>query len=149
MTSGKRLFSALAITAGLGAAAVAVYLVAFGGRLSAGPVDIVWDRELCAHCKMHIGEPAFAAQLQTRSGAVHNFDDPGCMVLFEAKAKPAVHARYFRDVGGAGWMREAEASFSAVKRSPMGFGFGAVRAGSKDAIAITDLRRRIHEKENE
>ena len=32
-------------------------------RLPEGPQPIVWDREACAHCHMHIGEPRFALMM--------------------------------------------------------------------------------------
>ena len=36
--------------------------------LPEGPVPVVWDGEVCGHCKMHVGDPRFAAQLQTTGG---------------------------------------------------------------------------------
>ncbi len=38
-----------------------VGLLLGGQRRVEGPVPIVWDKEACAHCHMHIGEPPFAA----------------------------------------------------------------------------------------
>ena len=144
----RRILVGMGAAIGLGAAA-AIWLLAFGERLPNGPVEIVWDRETCAHCKMHIGEPAFAAQLQTKSGTVLNFDDPGCLIVYAAKNGPAIHARYFRDHRGAGWLREERAAFAPVGRSPMGYGYGAVRAGpdQKAAIEFADLSERIERKE--
>src|SRR5690242_12190335 len=79
-------------------------LVALGGlgyalyraqRLPEGPQPIAWDREACAHCHMHIGEPRFAAQLQTEDGRVLNFDDPGCLLAYDAAEHPRSRAVYF------------------------------------------------------
>ena len=53
-----------------------------------GPQPIVWDHETCAECGMHIGNPAYAAQIQTREGRVLNFDDPGCLLLYVAREHP-------------------------------------------------------------
>ena len=62
--------------------AIGVAFVRFNQvTLPQGPVPVVWDGEVCGHCKMHVGDPRFAAQLQTTAGDVLNFDDPGC--LFE------------------------------------------------------------------
>ena len=98
-----------------------------------GPVPIVWDREVCAHCRMHIGEPAFAAQLQTADGVVHNFDDPGC--LFEhVQAHPGVaYTAYYRDHDSDGWLNDGNVAFLPTESSPMGYGIKAVRVGTEDA----------------
>lgn len=100
-----------------------------------GPVPIVWDREVCAFCKMHIGDPRFAAQLQTTDGRVLNFDDPGCLFEYMQKHPAPVYALYFRDYDGSGWLSVDEAGFLPVDDSPMGYGIRAVPkalAGTKD-----------------
>ncbi|MBW2224019.1 MAG: hypothetical protein JRF54_07310 [Deltaproteobacteria bacterium] len=51
--------------------------------LPEGAVPVVWDGEVCQHCKMHVGDPRFAAQVQTTSGDILNFDDPGCLFDYE------------------------------------------------------------------
>ena len=58
----------------------------------AGPVTAVWDHEACVFCRMHVGEPAFAAQLHTEDGDVWFFDDPGCLFEFLDRDAPKVHA---------------------------------------------------------
>ena len=63
----------------IAAAVVFVTVNVSGGvSLPTGPVDVVWDHEICAHCRMHVGDPAFAVQVQTVAGEVMNFDDVGC-----------------------------------------------------------------------
>ncbi len=65
----------------VGAAALAaVFVVRASERLPDAPQAVVWDREACAHCHMHVGEPGFAAQAIDEHGRVYNFDDPGCLV---------------------------------------------------------------------
>ena len=51
------------------------YVLARAQRLADGPEAIIWDRSACAHCRMLISEPAFAAQLQLGDGQVLDFDD--------------------------------------------------------------------------
>ena len=104
--------------------------------LPEGPVDVVWDSEVCSHCKMHVGDPRFAAQLQTTDGDVLNFDDPGCLFDYLAAHDAAVHALYFRDSRADGWLAEEEAGFVAVDDSPMGYGIAAVPKGTSDAHGI-------------
>lgn len=121
--------------------AVAIGAVAFAFvrfnevALPDGPVDIVWDSETCAHCKMHVGDPRFAAQLHTVDGKVMSFDDPGCLFDFLNGNEVDVHALYFRDHEADGWLEETEVAFLPVDDSPMGYGIRAVpksSAGSHD-----------------
>ena len=69
----KGLIKGLLVVIALVAAGVA--FVRFNQpTLSDGPVPIVWDSQVCAHCKMHVGDPRFAAQLHTTEGDVMSFD---------------------------------------------------------------------------
>src|SRR5690348_11837222 len=82
---------------------IAVLVAAVGAavwranRLPEGPEPIAWDREACAFCRMHVGDPRFAAQLQTRDGPVRNYDDPGCLLADQAESRLPLHALWFRD----------------------------------------------------
>jgi hypothetical protein len=109
----------------------------------AGPVAAVWDKTACSECRMHLGEPGFAAQLQTSGGQVHWFDDPGCLFLFRAGERPAVHAVYYHHHEQDHWLPEAEAAFLRVHPTPMGFGFGAVEAGRPGAVSLAAAEQEV------
>lgn len=113
---------AVAVLLGVGAALVRLNQP----TLPSGPVPIVWDGEVCAHCKMHVGDPRFAAQLQADTGDVLSFDDPGCLFDYVAANDVSRHALYFRDSQSDGWLAESEVGFVSVDDSPMGYGIAAV-----------------------
>lgn len=115
--------------------------------LPSGPVDIVWDEEVCAECRMHIGEPAFAAQLQTADGEVHSFDDVGCLIRFRDARTPAVHAIWLRHAEADRWLRYEEAAFVEAVQSPMGYGLAAVPAGSPGSFSVEEGERRVRARE--
>jgi hypothetical protein len=121
-------------------AALAVAVVAFirfnRVTLPEGPVEIVWDSEVCAHCKMHVGDPRFAAQLQTTEGEVLSFDDPGCLFVYLQSHDVSVHALYFRSHDGDRWLSESEVGFLPTDDSPMGYGIRAVPNGTPEARGI-------------
>ena len=108
-----------------------------------GPSQLVWDRTACAHCRMHLGEPAFAAQLQTKGGATLGFDDPGCLFLYLEKQQPDIHAIYFRHMKEDRWIAREAVAFVKVSPTPMGFGIGAVDKGAKDSFSLEEARRRV------
>ena len=135
-----RWFVVLVGIAALAAIAIAA-LVA--NRLPEGPVTPLFDKEACAYCKMHVGEPPFAAQLQTKAGDVWFYDDPGCLADHLIDENPAVHAIWFRHHREVRWVAADQAGFVAVQPTPMGFGFGAVDAGTPGAISFAEFRERV------
>ena len=108
-----------------------------------GPQPIVWDREPCAHCRMLISEPHFAAQLETDSGEVLSFDDPGCLLAaLEARAlRPRV--LWFHHIREDRWLDGAHVAFEPGAKSPMGFGLGAVDAGTAGSLSLDEARQRV------
>ena len=111
--------------------------------LPEGPVDVVWDSEVCGHCKMHVGDPRFAAQLQISEGDVLNFDDPGCLFDYLGSHHASVHALYFRNSEADGWLSEDEVGFVPVDDSPMGYGFGAVPKDREGAQNIDWAKQHV------
>ena len=104
-----------------------------------GPEPIAWDREPCAHCRMLIGDPAFAAQIVTADGVAASFDDPGCLLSAEA-SHPAVRAVWFHHLREDRWIPGDQVGFVRVPRTPMGFGLGAVDAGEPGAVSLAQAR---------
>ena len=117
--------------------------------LPEGPVPIVWDSEVCTECKMHVGDPRFAAQLQTDRGEVLNFDDPGCLFDYLQSHELAVHALYFRNHSGDEWLGEAEVGFVEVGDSPMGYGLAAVPVETPEARSFDWARARVRARTEE
>jgi copper chaperone NosL len=111
-----------------------------------GPQPIVWDREPCAHCRMLISEPRFAAQLETASGEVQSFDDPGCLLSALDAGGPRAHRLWFHHVREDRWLDAASVAFEPASDSPMGFGLGAVDAGAPGALSLDEARRRVAER---
>jgi len=108
-----------------------------------GPQPIAWDREPCAHCRMLISEPAFAAQLHLSDGAVESFDDPGCLFA-RLEARPArVHALWFHHLREDRWLPGDGVAFERVAPTPMDFGFGAVDPGTPEALSIEAVRTEL------
>lgn len=117
--------------------AIGVAFVRFNQvTLPEGAVPVVWDGEVCGHCKMHVGDPRFAAQLQTTSGDVLNFDDPGCLFDYLQSREVPIHALYFRNYDEDGWLTESEVGFLPVEDSPMGYGIRAVPKETPEAQDI-------------
>jgi hypothetical protein len=131
------------VTLAVAAVAALAWAVLRSQELPRGVEPVAWEREMCAQCHMHIGDPRFAAQLQTKDGRILHFDDPGCLVLYEATERPAVHAIYFHHLREDRWLAVDEVGFVPGQSTPMGYGFGAVDRGTPEAIPYAELRERL------
>jgi copper chaperone NosL len=82
----------------LAAILLATALAAACSRPEPGP--ILYDTDACAHCRMTIADPKFAAQVVTRTGKRHLFDDPGCVAAFLSAGHVTaadLHSIWFND----------------------------------------------------
>jgi copper chaperone NosL len=127
--------------------ALAAALAAPACRRGEGPQPIVFDREPCAHCRMLISEPRFAAQLQGADGTVASFDDPGCLFAYQAARPPAEGALWFHHVREERWLPGDRVAFTDVTPTPMGYGLGAVDADTPGALALGEARARVARRE--
>lgn len=143
----------------LGVAALA--LAGCTGAPEAGPVEVVWDRDPCAHCYMTIGDRHAAAQVRLEPGGdAHLFDDLGCALLFiEAQARedgqePTADrgAQEFaelwvRDSSGQRWIDGRSAQYRRGRPTPMDYGFVA-DAGAA-GVPLPEVWAAIREIEDE
>lgn len=108
-----------------------------------GPQPISWDREPCAHCRMLISDPSFAAQLHTADGAIESFDDPGCLFARLEARQPRVHALWFHHRHEERWLPGDEVAFVRTTPTPMDFGFAAVDPGTPGSISSAEVREEL------
>ena len=112
---------------------VAAAILAAACNRADGPSPIAFDEEVCAHCRMLISDPAFAAQLELEDGSVASFDDPGCLLAALPDHRP--RALWFHHVREERWIPAERVAFERVPRSPMGYGLGAVDAAAEGGAA--------------
>lgn len=122
------------------------YSVMASAKMSDGPFDVVWDKTACSACGMHVGEPGYAAQLTTKDGRTHAFDDPGCLFHFLAEQQPDVHSLFFHHRSEDRWLVRDKVAFQTADKTPMGFGFAAVDGGTRGAIGFDEANRKCLER---
>ena len=96
---------------------------------------------------MLVGDPKFAAQLQTVEGEVLNFDDPGCLLRYVARHKPRLRESYFHHVKEERWLSQAQVGFLPASPSPMGYGLGAVPRQTPGALHYEQAMARVLKRE--
>ena len=127
----------------LAAVSVISFAVHRSQALPAGPQPIGWDRESCTECHMLISDRHFAAQLQAADGAIRNFDDPGCLMLYVGHQHTRLHAIYFLDSKSGQWLKSEETGFVRSTGSPMGRGVAAVRKTLPGALSYAQALKNI------
>jgi hypothetical protein len=148
MTANSKAVPVLVAGVALAVIVTVIVAVVASQRLPEGPIEPVWDQQACAFCRMHVGEPRFAAQLQTRGGEIHWYDDPGCLAEHETAERAAgraldVHAIWLRHLREPRWVAASAARFVQVTPTPMGFGFGVVDGEPEGALGYADFVARI------
>lgn len=118
------------------AAVLVIALLAACRSVPDAPTAIAYDREACAHCRMLIGDPRFAAQLVTTDGDVLDFDDPGCALAYLAEVHPKVHRLWFRDAARDRWIAAGEVRFVRGAETPMGSGLSATDASTPGGLDL-------------
>jgi len=115
------------------------------------PVPVPWDQAPCEGCRMLVGEPAFAVQVHLEDGRVLFFDDPGEALLWLADPPSPVHAAWFHALHGDGWIARDAVGFvsAAPTPTPMGYGLGAVEAGTPGALTPAQALERARRVERE
>lgn len=139
--SRPAVWTAVALAAALAVVAAVLVLE----RAPSGPVEPAWDRQACAHCRMHLSERGFAAQLHTADGEVLHFDDPGCLWLWQREQGVATAAIYYHHLREERWLAEADTGFVRFDPTPMAWGFAAVERGTPGARAPEEARRAVLE----
>ncbi|MBP8300340.1 MAG: nitrous oxide reductase accessory protein NosL [Planctomycetes bacterium] len=122
------------------------YSVLASAKMPDGPFDVVWDKTACSACGMHVGEPGYAAQLTTKDGRTHAFDDPGCLFLYLAEQQPQVHSMFFHHRTESRWLARDKVAFQIADKTPMGFGLAAVDGGARGAIGFDEAGRKCRER---
>ena len=128
-----------------------ILLVACSQEPATGPSEVRWDREVCVHCSMSIGDARFAAQVRGGPEAkVYKFDDIGCAMVWldeQTWKNEAGTEIWVADYENSGWIDARVAKYQRVLHSPMGYGLGAVRAADGDALDFAAAVAHIHEVE--
>jgi copper chaperone NosL len=103
-----------------------------------GPEIIRYDRDTCAHCRMHFAARGFAAERRDDRGTLHKYDDIGCMLI--AASRGASGEAWVEDQAGSGFVPLLQATLVAGGKklgTPMGYGVVAFR----DPAAAAEFAR--------
>ena len=107
-----------------------------------GPVDIRWDRDVCARCIMAVSDHFYSAEVRGapsgESTIVYKFDDLGCAVIWLGeqpwKDDPRTEMWVTHYETGE-WLDAYKASYITGRTTPMDYGLGAQAHTTPGALA--------------
>ncbi len=117
--------------------ALLLALALLGCNAEREPVEPVWNKQPCDHCRMLLSERPYAAQAIDPEGDRRFFDDVGCLADY-LNDHPGSYAAWV--ALDDGWVDVAQARFVGDRRTPMGSGFAASADGGLDFTAVRASR---------
>lgn len=128
-----------------------VLLAACSGDPGSGPVDVKWDRDVCARCNMVLSDRAHSAQIRFTPNdggrsQVKRFDDIGCAVLWLQqqpwRGRPDVEI-WVNDYRNGAWIDARTAHYVTGRITPMQYGLGARSDPADGALTFAQAREHI------
>lgn len=136
----------------LASLAVLFLVAACSSDPGTGPVEVKWDRDVCARCNMVLSDRVHAAQIrhiavQGGRGRVMTFDDIGCAVLWldqqPWREQPGVEI-WVTDFQTGQWIDARKARYVDGHITPMQYGLGAQKLASNGSLDFSEARAHIY-----
>ena len=112
----------------------------YKGNTAYEAINIKAHTYSCAKCKMDVNALDYATQAIKKNGDTYFFDDIGCMILWLEKNSEEIVAAYVMTLDTHKWIKAAQADYSRIAPSPMGYGFGAVEASKASLISYDEMK---------
>ena len=121
---------------GLGVAAFVLGIVFLWPARRSGPEPIIYGRDVCAHCRMHLSQPGFGGELRDARGTLTKYDDVGCLLRAMLEKRTEIPEAWVEDHESGRLVPLLTARLVRTGRSttPMGSGIVAFadEAGARD-----------------
>lgn len=120
----------------------AILIAAGCGGGAPRPVELVLDEEECSLCRMAVSRRPFAAEAVTPAGAVHFFDDIGCLARWTVEQPPPPGTGLFvTDYGSGEWLDATAARYVRAEKleTPMASGLAAFGGADRAQAEATKL----------
>ncbi len=123
-------------------------IVSCSSKVDDSPREIKSDRDVCHVCKMGLADQRYTAQMIDQHGQVLWFDDIGCLVkLMESDEWPTLKGDdaklYIGDCDSGEWIDARKAHYRYGDRTPMGYGYGAMKSAPDSTYTYVETIQRI------
>ncbi len=113
------------------------------------PREINWDRDICVKCLMGLAEQEYSAQSINQWGDVIWFDDLGCYINFKGGedwkkfTEDGPVKSWIGDCETGEWIELEKAYYRYGDRTPMGYGYGALKMPNDSTFDYETTVQRI------
>jgi nitrous oxide reductase accessory protein NosL len=130
-------------------------LTACSGQPDSGPVEVKWDRDVCARCSMVLSDRLHSAQVRAttepgKRSKVFKFDDIGCALIWlddKAWRDDPKTEIWVNDHRNGEWIDARRAYYLPGQVTPMEYGLGAQSEATEGALSFEQARQQIFELE--
>ncbi|MCC7477185.1 hypothetical protein IT575_01895 [bacterium] len=113
---------------------LAVLLASCPGGGRPKPVEIVWNEDSCAECRMAVSDKQFGCEYVSPDGICSAFDDIGCLVVWARNGNlPEGGAAYVRDFESQEWIDAGKAHYMFANELPTPMRYGISAHASREA----------------
>ena len=132
--------------------AISILFVAFAcsHTVDQSPREINWDRDICVNCLMGMADQKYSVQSINMYGEVLWYDDLGCLIEYMgsddwAKYEGENAISWIGDCETGEWIDVEKAWYRYGDRTPMGYGYGALKNKGDSTYSFETTVKRIHD----
>lgn len=132
--------------------AISVLIITFGCQptVDQSPREINLDRDVCVNCLMGLTEQKYSVQSINHYGDVLWFDDLGCLIQYMGtddwtKYDGSTAKMWIGDCETGEWLDAEKAWYRFGDRTPMGYGYGALKTKNDSTFDFKTTVKRIHD----
>lgn len=127
-------------------------LTACSGDPGTGPIEVKWDRDVCARCNMVLSDRHHSAQVRHASTnqrrLVKKFDDLGCALLWLDRqpwaGDPGVEI-WVNEHRSGDWIDARDAHYIGGQLTPMEYGLGAQNEAANGSLTFAQAKAHIRD----
>lgn len=131
---------------------ISLIFVAFScnNTVDQGPREINWDRDICINCLMGMADQKYSVQSINAYGDVLWYDDLGCLIQYMGtedwqKYEGENAISWIGDCETGEWLQVEKAWYRFGDRTPMGYGYGALKNKTDSTYDYQTTVKRIHD----
>lgn len=131
---------------------ISILFVAIGcnNTVDQGPREINWDRDICVNCLMGMADQKYSVQSINAYGDVLWYDDLGCLIQYMGtndwiKYEGENAISWVGDCETGEWLQVEKAYYRYGDRTPMGYGYGALKIKTDSTYDYETTVKRIHD----
>ena len=126
----------LGVMIGIALASIVAGVVFFWPAPATGPEPIVYGRDTCASCRMHMSRPGFAGEMRDPDGTLTKYDDIGCLIRAILAAHRETPEAWVEDHAGGGFVPLLSAKLVRADGASTPMESGLVAFGDEAAARI-------------